>query len=69
MEWVFLASARKWKSQNDYIAISRNENENVKMKMDSFHNENEMSPAGRGPQMTFAKWIRIHFKMSPGSFW
>ena len=30
--------------------IVQNENGNVKMKVKSFHNENEMSPAGRGPQ-------------------
>ena len=34
----------------DYGFISHNENGNTRMKMDSFHNENEMSPAGRGPQ-------------------
>ena len=51
----------KWLSQNESGFILQNENENVKMKMDSFHNETEMSSSSWRPKMTFAKWVRIHF--------
>ena len=39
----------------DCTFILQNENENVRMEINSFHNETEMSSAGRGPKMTFAK--------------
>ena len=37
--------------QNDFIE----QNENRKMKVDSFQNENEMNPAGRRGKMEIAK--------------
>ena len=42
-------------SQNESGFILQNENENVRMKMDSFHNETEMSSSSWRPKMTFAK--------------
>ena len=48
-------------SQNESVLILQNENENVRMEMVSFQNENEMSSAGRGPQNDFRK-------MNPDSF-
>ena len=42
--------------------ILQNETENVKMKVGSFQNENEMSRSARGPQNDF-------YEMSLDSFW
>ena len=38
------------------------------MKMDSFHNENEMSSAGRRPQNEYYTMSRIHFRRKSFSF-
>ena len=61
MKWVLPAgdpemTFAKW-IQNHFA----NQNESVKMKMDSFQNENEMSSAGRGPQNDFRKMSLVPF--------